>query len=141
VARPVRLETSVELKTSDPLEASVSALLEAVLDDGSRVTLLDDRGWSSAMYRSDGHATTRIVGPEAWAAETADEIAREARVVVGPDEPFGAETHASMTASHWAHLAGILEAEGIAADPDELRRLPHEVVIGERLLAKLRTSG
>ena len=136
--KPVRLMTSVELDDAgDPRAQNFSALHEAVLADGRRVTLLDDRGWGGRVLRSDGRTTHAIAAAEAWSFITRDVIEREARMVVGPDEAFDGHSQEDMEDDHWAHLAGVLRARGIAVDPAELRRLPHEVVLGERLLAAL----
>ncbi len=59
------------------------------------------------------------------------------RAVVGPDEPFGGRSHQDMEADHWAQLAGVLGGHGIAADARDLKRLPHDVVLSERLLARV----
>ncbi len=134
----MRLVTSVELdEAGDPREQHFSALHEAVLEDGRRVTLLDDRGWSEKVVRSDGRTVTAIEALEAWSSVTREEIEREARTVVGPDEAFDGHSQEDMEDDHWAHLAGVLRAHGISIEPAELRRLPHEVVLGERLLAAL----
>jgi hypothetical protein len=134
----VRLVTSVELDDAgDPRAQSFSALHEAVLADGRRVTLLDDRGWSQSVVRSDGRTVTAIEALEAWSSVTREEIEREARTVVGPDEAYEGHSQEHMEDSHWAHLAGVLHGRGITVEPAELRRLPHDVVLGERLLAAL----
>ena len=99
---------------------SVRARHEAVLTDGRRVLLLDDRGWGS---------TGR------WSAASAGDIAETARVVVGPDEPPEGRTREEEQTGHWAHLARILAEQGVAIDARDLRRLPHDVVLTERLLA------
>ncbi len=57
--------------------------------------------------------------------------------MVGPDEPFGGRSHQDMEANHWAQLAGVLGGHGIAADTRDLKRLPHDVVLSERLLARV----
>jgi hypothetical protein len=138
VTRPVRLVTSVELDDAgDPQAQHFSALHEAVLADGRRVTLLDDRGWSGQAFRFDGSTAHPIAAPEAWSSVTREEIEREARMVVGPDEAFGGRSQEDMEDDHWAHLADVLRARGITIEPAELRRLPHEVLLGERLLAAL----
>lgn len=61
----------------DPSEMSFSALHLAVLEDGRHLTLLDDRG--------------RCVSgtPDLWQTTTVEEIAADARIVVGPDEAHG----------------------------------------------------
>ena len=134
----MRLVTSVELDDAgDPQAQHFSALHEAVLADGRRLTLLDDRGWGGRAFRSDGRTAHAIEALEAWSFLTREEIEREARMVVGPDEAFGGHSQEDMEDDHWAHLAGVLRAGGITIEPAELRRLPHEVVLGERLLAAL----
>jgi hypothetical protein len=60
-----------------------------------------------------------------------------ARTVVGPDEPFDGSTYEDAAASHWAYLAEELRRQGIVVDGPELSRLPHDVVLSERLLARL----
>ncbi len=40
-----------------------------------------------------------------------------------------------MEAGHWATLAATLAARGIDVDPDQLRRLPHDVELSERARA------
>ena len=72
-----------------------------------------------------------------WAVTSVEEIVDTARVVVGPDEPFGSRSHEDMAADHWAQLAEVLRQQGIVADALELKRLPHDVVLSERLLARV----
>ena len=60
-----------------------------------------------------------------------------ARTVVGPDEPFGGRSLEDMEADHWADLSGILRQRGIVAVALELQRLTHDVVLSERLLARV----
>lgn len=106
-----------------------SAWHGAVLDDGRRVTLLDDRGWGGEINRG-----------EIWPHLNRETIEHEARFVVGPDEAFGKHTQEDMARDHWAHLAGVLRAQGIEIEAEDLHRLPHEVELGERLLAALEAS-
>lgn len=122
-----RLVTYVEVDAEplDPRTLSVSARHEAELQSRRRVLLLDDRGWSES-------------GPaDVWAASSVDDVAATARVVVGPDEPYGGRSSEDMAADHWAALAEVLRGEGVEVSPAELRSLPHEVVLGERLLVRL----
>jgi len=121
------LETHLEVDGDglDPPSLSVSARHEAVLADGSRVLLLDDRGWSQS-------------GPmDIWERTSAEEIADTGRTVVGADEPFDGRSQEDMQVSHWAHLASVLSGRGVEVDPSELRWLPHEVVLSEELLARI----
>jgi len=104
---------------------SVSARHEAVLVNGRRVLLLDDRGWSASGP------------PNIWSVTSVEEIVDTARMVVGPDEPFGGRSHDDMAADHWAQLTEVLRQQGLVGDALELKRLPHDVVLSERLLARV----
>ncbi|MCE7080397.1 hypothetical protein [Streptomyces sp. ST2-7A] len=126
MAEVTRLSTLVELdgERPNPEEMAVSARLEAVLSDGRRVPLLDDRGWAESTHGG---------GADIREFVSVGEIEETARTVVGPDEPGEGGTHEEMAADHWGHLTDILRRGGVAADPAELEHLPHEVVLGERL--------
>jgi len=106
---------------------SVSARHEAVLSDGSRVLLLDDRGWSSSSES----------GLDVWDSTTVEELESTARAVVGPDESFGERSQAEMEAAHWSCMADLLREQGVDVDATSLRRLAHDVVVAPRLLARL----
>jgi hypothetical protein len=141
VASVVRLLTFVDINDnhdggSDGSRMSVSARHEAVLVDGRRVVLLDDRGWTGQLARADAAGTSDPL-PGIWATETAAEMKRTARFVVGPDEPVGGRTQAEMAAGHWDYLARILQQKGIVAQAAELRALPHDVELSDRVLARL----
>jgi hypothetical protein len=115
----------------DPVSAeqiSVSVRLTAVLDDGRTVTLLEGRGWTAEL-RGPGAAGVADI----WETTTAREIEQTARVVVGPDEPFGDRTQADMERDHWEALAGCLRENGVDSHGAELSRLAVEVVTTERL--------
>lgn len=123
----MRLVTIVEVAdpVADPRRLSVSALHQAVLSNGEGVILLDDRGWSQSGP------------PDIWSPLAASEIADTARVVVGPDEPFAGHSQEYMHATHWAALAAVLRRHGVDVEGKTLSELPHEVVLGEELLARL----
>jgi hypothetical protein len=108
-------------------QMSLSALHLAVLDDGCRVTLLDDRGWC-------------VQGPPDVWRRSIDDLRAEARTVVGPDEPYGGHSQPDMEADHWAHLTAILRQHGVRIDAEEIRRVPHDVELSERLLARITTT-
>lgn len=115
--------TDLHVGATSARQLSVSARLEAELADGRSVVLLDDRGWSTS-------------GPAGIPALTSTEdIEETARTVVGPDEPFGGRTQEQMAAGHWGYLAGILGRHGVDVPAHELERLPHDVVLSERLRA------
>jgi hypothetical protein len=136
-----RLVTLVDVQdeVADASQMSVSARHEAELADGRRVLLLDDRGWTSTALIAYpvGEVPDGEDPPDIWAMTSIEDIEETARVVVGPDEPFGEHSQEDMEASHWAHLADVLRQQGIVVDALELRRLPHDVVLSERLRARI----
>ncbi len=130
---PERLEPGVAPagpgpNPDDPREMSLSALHLAVLDDGRRLTLLDDRGWG--VYGA----------PNVWHRTSVEEIEADARMVVGPDEPYGSHSQADMDTDHWAHLVGILQQQGVLVDAEELSRLPHDAELSERLRTRITST-
>ena len=128
----VRLVTQLDLDAEGAAarSMSVSARHEAVLADGRRIVLLDGRGW-----------TTWPSVPGEPSVPSIEEIEETARTVVGPDEPFGGRSQTDMEDDHWAVLADVLRQEGVGADARELRLLPHDVVLSERLRAQTRERG
>jgi hypothetical protein len=139
VARLVTL-VDVNDEASDARQMSVSALHEAVLEDGRRVLLLDDRGWTSAAltaYWGEVPEDSRRDQPDVWAVTTVEDIEETARVVVGPDEPPDGYSQEEAEAAHWAYLADVLREQGVVVDAQELKRLPHDVVLSERLRARI----
>lgn len=106
VAEVARLMTFVDAddEVPDARQISVLARHQAVLDDGRRVLLMDDRGWSESGP------------PNIWVETSVQDIVDTMRAVVGPDEPFGGCSHQDLEADHWAQLAGVLGGHGIAAD-------------------------
>lgn len=130
VVHVMRLVTFVEVTDSvaDPRRLSVSARHEAVLSNGDRVILLDDRGWSESGP------------PDIWSSLSAGEIVESARVVVGPDEPFDGYSQEYMQATHWATLAEVLRRHDVDLEGKTLSELPHEVELGEELLTRLRAG-
>lgn len=136
--RAVRLVTLADVNhDADARRISVSARHEAVLDDGRRVVLLDDRGWSESLG---GRGANEVA--DIWALTSEQDIAETARVVVGPDEPFDGRSQDEMETDHWNALAEGLQEHGVIVEARELMELPHDVVLGEALLARLgRASG
>jgi hypothetical protein len=142
--RVVRLVTLVDVRdeASDAQQMSVSARQEAELADGTRVLLLDDRGWSASTLRATwaGEAPDhgyRRDHLDQWAQTSVEEIEETARFVVGPDEPFDGRSQEEMESSHWAYLAGLLREQGVVMSAEELKRLPHDVVLSDRLVARI----
>jgi hypothetical protein len=144
-----RLLTFVDINDAndagpDARSMSVTARQEAVLADGRRVVLLDDRGWSGTQGVSwDGERSEadrrrlELDSPGIWASETVEEIERTARVVVGPDEPFEGRSQADIEADHWDTLARILRQHGVEVAAAELKALPHDVELSDRVLGRV----
>lgn len=118
-----RLVTFVDVDDQQPAGGiSVSARHEAELADESRALLLDDRGWGSSG---------------SWATTTVAEMHETARMVVGPDEPPDGRSYQDEEAAHWAHLQQILQQQGVVVSAAELKRLPHDVILSQRVLARI----
>lgn len=121
-----RLETYVDIDDhADETAVSLRVRHEAELADGSRVLLLDDRGWTTSGSVS------------IWESTSVDQIADTARIVVGPDEPSEGRLREDMEAAHWAALQLILQYHGVHIDTSELRELQHDVILSPRLRARL----
>jgi len=145
VSAVTRLVTFVDLAegVGDTRQMTVSARHEAVLLDGRRVLLLDDRGWSSSVhiaFLAGDRDSTREEPPDIWATTSVEDIEQEARMVVGPDEPFDGSSQEEAEQAHWAYLSDLLRQHGVVVDALDLRRLPHDVVLSDRLLARVGRS-
>jgi hypothetical protein len=144
-----RLVTFVDFteEVGDTRQMSFSARHEAVLLDGRRVLLLDDRGWSwspllTAFQPSDAsdRDSPREQQPDIWATTSVEDIEQDARMVVGPDEPSDGSSQEDAEQGHWAYLSNLLRRHGVVVGALDLRRLPHDVVLSDRLLARLGRS-
>lgn len=124
--------------TADQIESAVENFRRGVnfrveefvtLSDGRRLLLSNDRGWGGSM--SGGR------GPDdMWAYLTIEDIERTALNVVLPDdaEETGEE-------HPWDWLAERIRALGVETTSEELRQLPYDVVLSERLRARLTRNG
>ena len=101
----------------------------ATLSDGRRLVLTDDRGWGSSGPRGVGRDGL-------WAYETVETIESTVRNVVLPDdaEETGEE-------HPWTWLAERIRALGVETTPEELRQLPYDVVLSDRLRTRLTRGG
>jgi hypothetical protein len=93
-----RLLTFADLDDRGRRGHSISARLVAELADGSRVVLLDDRGWTSGHGGVAGH--------------TPEEVEVTARMVVGPDEPGAIRRElrwSQTTGRHWNESSRMRE--------------------------------
>lgn len=125
----VRLLTLVE--TADACSCSQIALSvrqEAVLDDGRHIEVIAGRGWSES-------GPTNI-----WTEVSVRHIMETARVVVGPDEPFGRRTNQEMATEHWKSLAALLQRQGISTEVRTLSLLPDEISLSPALLLRLQPN-
>ena len=123
VAEVLQLVTFVDTDDAiiDTRRISMSASHRALLDTGTWVVPINNRGWCH-------------LGPKTlWAETTTDEILTTARAVVGPLTPLDGVLHPDLEYEHWAHLARILHAHGATTDPKDLPHLPHHVVLSDRL--------
>lgn len=120
-APPARLVAVCDLgpASTDPARASFDVAELLVLADGRRVVLHEgERGW-----------TEGYVGPLPRPPHTREEVVRSALTVVLPDGDEDGEPHP------WAWLAELARAKGVDVTADELRVLPYDVELTDRLLA------
>jgi hypothetical protein len=108
----------------------VNVLIEefAILADGRRL-VFDDRGYSRERFALGDAADPG----DPWSFETVESIERDVRTTVLPDDDRIAAEH-----DHdWPHIAACLRALGVTVSPDELMQVPYDVVLSERLRARL----
>jgi hypothetical protein len=90
----------------------------AVLDDGRRLTLHQERGFSTSATHP-----------------TADHVASSVLTVVLPD---GAEVTGE---DHpWEWLVSLLRNQGVAVTPEQLKAVPYVLEFGPRLSAVLKSE-
>jgi hypothetical protein len=132
-----RLVTFVDRDHWDGSQLSFSARQDAVLADGRRIVLLNDRGWSqSNLYSSGNESPMREERSSPWEGVTRERVEETAREVVGPEAAYGACTQADSDEGHWSYLSAALGEHGIEVDGAVLRALSHEVELSDRLLAR-----
>ncbi len=91
----------------------------AVLDDGRRLTLHQERGFSTSATRM-----------------TADHAERSVLTTVLPDDAeVTGEDHP------WEWLAALIRAHGVAVTAEQLKAVPYVVELGPRLSAVLEPAG
>jgi hypothetical protein len=96
----------------------------ALLDNGERVILHDERGYGARISWDD----------DIWAHETVETITRNVLTTVLPDDDATDEEHP------WEWLAELARARGIDVTADDLREVPYDVVLTERVLRRLATG-
>jgi hypothetical protein len=98
----------------------------ADLDDGRRLTLHEERGFTISLRASTGSAPS-----DQWRYLTLDNLERDVLTTVLPDDDGTPDQHP------WEWLAGLLHLHGVEETAEELRSLPYIVVFSERLRARL----
>jgi hypothetical protein len=124
-------EADFDRESADPTRGVRFRVREfADLADGRRVTLHDERGFTSAL---------RVAGRAAppayrWSHLTLAGLERDVRTTVLPDDDDGEE-------HPWEWFAELVSAHGIDVSADELRRVPYVVEFSERLRARVPHEG
>lgn len=109
--------------TEDRRENSFIVSEFALLDNGGRVILHAERGYGGRSSSAD-----------IWAQETVETITRNVLTTVLPDDDDTEEVHP------WEWLAELARAHGIDVTADDLRQVPYEVVLTDRVVRRLSTS-
>jgi hypothetical protein len=103
----------------DPREHNFDICEFALLDAGERVILHAERGYGG-----------RSSSGNIWEHATVESITRDVLNVVLPD-PENGDDHP------WEWLAELAQRKGIDVTADQLRQVPYEVVLTERVLRQL----
>jgi hypothetical protein len=109
-------------RPDDARDKSFTVSEFVTLEDGRRVVLHDDRGFTTGL-RSTG---TTDPGPLREHV-TLDSLARDVLSVVLPDEDVPAEDHP------YAWLADLARARGLNVSADDLRGLPYDVIFTDEV--------
>jgi len=100
----------------------------AVLSDGRRLTLHDERGFDTRL------SGTGDAPVDPWDHLSLEQLERDVRTtVLGDDAETTGEEHP------WEWLAGLLRSHGVDASPGDLRGLPYDVVFSPRLSQRARS--
>jgi hypothetical protein len=92
------------------------------LEDGRRVILHEDRGFTLGPVTSSKSGLSDIRGHE-----TLEGLTRDVLNVVLPDDDEPAEDHP------WSWLADLARARGLNVTADDLRLLPYEVIFTDKV--------
>jgi hypothetical protein len=136
----VRVVTFVDLDDGNASQLSFSARQDAVLADGRRIVLLNDRGWSQSnlYFSSDRESPVREEPSAPWEGVTRKQVEETCAGKRWGRMPLTrGYTQAEMDEGHWSYLAAALEEHGVEVDGIVLRALSHEVELSDHLLARL----
>jgi hypothetical protein len=107
-----------ELARSDQRGMDIDVHEFAVLDDGRRLTLHRDRGFStSATHLTAEHLESSVLTT----------VLPDDAEVTGEDHP-------------WEWLASLIQKQGTAVTPEQLKAVPYVLEFGPRLSALLRSE-
>lgn len=106
----------------DPRENNFRVSEFAVLDSGELVMLHNERGYGGRSSSGD-----------IWAHESVETITLNVLTTVLPDDDIDEE-------HPWEWLAELAQARGIDVTANDLRQVPYEVVVTERVLQRLPTN-
>lgn len=110
-------------RPDDTNSQSFSVSEFVTLEDGRRVILHNDRGFTIGWRSTDDPRTdTAPIG------ETRDSITQNVLNTVLPDNEDGAEDHP------WSWLADLARARGLSVTAQDLRGLPYEVVLTDKVI-------
>lgn len=126
VVRIVALGAICDLSPHEPVSRSENSFRVSefvLLDNGERVILHDDRGYGGKCSSGD-----------IWAHETVETITRDVLTTVLPDDDDTDDEHP------WEWLAELARDRGIVVTADDLRQIPYQVVLTERVLQRLSTN-
>jgi CBS domain-containing protein len=116
----------------DARSQSFSVSEFVTLEDGRRVILHDDRGFTIGLGRAgEPYEDLR-------AHQTRDSIIRNVLLVVLPDEK---DAEAAGEDHPWSWLAELARARGLNVTAEDLRGLPYEVVLTDELTRWLEQPG
>jgi len=115
----VGLGAWAELARKDQQGMDIDVHEVAVLDDGRRLALHQERGFStSATHMTADHAEQSVL-----------------TTVLPDDAEVTAEDHP------WEWLASLIRNHGVAVTPDQLKAVPYVIEFGPRLSALLESGG
>lgn len=120
------MELVTLIRVGDPKspKINVSRLLLIELDDGERVPVLTDGGWSSSGL---------------WEDSDLKDLESTAIVVVGPDAPYDDFDEAHMAREYWEHLEHEAKLRNVDITAAQLSALPHHVEVSEDVVARVRS--